>query len=78
MLSLLKHKSAFGRRKVIPKEKWISVRKASGFSEADIHRWHAEFERSAPEQHQEFLAFLHISSEEIRLPREWTRKAQRA
>jgi DNA-binding transcriptional MerR regulator len=78
IVSLLKNKSAFGRRKVITKEKWVSIMKASGFSEADMHRWHAEFERSAPEEHQEFLAFLHIPNEEIRSIREWSRKAQRA
>jgi hypothetical protein len=63
---------------VITKEKWISIMKASGFSEADMHRWHMEFERSAPEEHQEFLAFLHIPSEEIRAIRERSRKARRA
>lgn len=78
ILSLLRNKSAFGRRKVITKEKWVSIMKASGFSEADMHRWHAEFERSAPEEHQEFLTFLHIPNEEIRSIREWSRKAQRA
>ena len=63
---------------MITKEKWISIMKASGFSEADMHRWHMEFERSAPEEHQEFLAFLHIPSEEIRAIRERSRKARRA
>jgi hypothetical protein len=47
--------------------------KASGFTEADMHRWHAEFERSAPEEHQEFLEFLHIPDAEIHSIREWGR-----
>lgn len=64
-----------GRTKVITKEKWISVMKASGFTEADMNRWHAEFERSAPEEHQEFLEFLHIPEAEIRQIREWSRGA---
>ena len=59
---------------MITKEKWVSIMKASGFAEADMHRWHAEFERLAPEEHQEFLEFLHIPKEEIDGIREWSRK----
>jgi hypothetical protein len=51
--------------------------RATGFSESDMHRWHVEFEHSAPEEHQEFLEFLHIPSEEIGAIREWSRKAER-
>jgi len=74
ILKLLKN-SGVGRTKVITKEKWVSIMNASGFSEADMHRWHAEFERSAPEEHQEFLEFLHVSGEEIHSIRAWSRKA---
>ena len=74
ILKLLQHKFSFGRKKVITKEKWVAIMKASGFSEADMHKWHAEFERSAPEEHQEFLASLHIPEKEIRSIREWSRK----
>ena len=56
------------------KEKWTSIMKASGFSEADMHRWHVEFERSAPDDHQQFLEFLHIPTEEVHSIREWSRK----
>ena len=56
------------------KEKWISIMKAAGFSETDMTRWHVEFERSAPEEHQEFLEFLHIGKEEITSIREWAKK----
>ncbi len=56
------------------KEKWVSVMKAAGFSEADMNRWHAAFESSAPDEHQEFLEFLHIPADEIRKIREHSRK----
>jgi hypothetical protein len=59
---------------MVTKEKWISIMKAAGFTETDMNRWHAEFEKSAPEEHQEFLEFLHIPAEEIRSIREWSRK----
>jgi hypothetical protein len=48
--------------------------KASGLTEADMHRWHAEFEKAAPEEHREFLEFLHIPAEEIQTIRDWSRK----
>jgi hypothetical protein len=37
-----------------------------------MRRWHKEFERSAPEEHQEFLEFLHIPSDEIKSIRHWS------
>jgi DNA-binding transcriptional MerR regulator len=73
ILSMLKNHS-LGRTKMITKEKWVAIMKASGLTEDDMHRWHAEFERSAPEEHQEFLEFLHIPPQEIRSIREWCRK----
>jgi len=78
ILKLLQHNFSIGRKKAMTKEKWVSIMKASGFSEADMHKWHVEFERSAPEDHQEFLVFLHIPKDEIRSIREWSRKQQSA
>ncbi|HLH09625.1 MAG TPA: MerR family transcriptional regulator [Terriglobales bacterium] len=75
ILKLLQNKKSFRRMNVVTKEKWVSIMKASGFSEADMHRWHAEFEKSAPTEHQEFLEFLHIPSAEITKIRDWSRKA---
>lgn len=57
---------------MITKDKWVSIMRAAGFSDQDMRRWHAEFEKSAPEEHQEFLEFLHIPSDEIRVIREWS------
>lgn len=48
--------------------------KAAGFTEADMHRWHKEFEKSAPADHQEFLEYLHIPPGEIGSIREWSCK----
>lgn len=74
ILKLLQGKGLFGRKKMMTKEKWVGIMKAAGFSEDDMHRWHVEFERAAPEDHQEFLGSLHISPDEIRRIREWSRK----
>ena len=58
---------------MISKDQWVAVMRASGFSEDDMQRWHREFERAAPAEHQEFLEFLRLSTEEIARIREWSR-----
>ena len=60
--------------KMITKQKWVSIMEACGFSGEQMNRWHSEFERSAPEEHQEFLEFLHISPGEIKTIREQSKK----
>jgi len=66
---------ALGKADMITKEKWVSIMRSCGFTEEQMHRWHAEFERSAPEEHQEFLEFLHIAPAEINTIREKSRTA---
>ncbi|MDE3202056.1 MAG: MerR family transcriptional regulator [Acidobacteriota bacterium] len=66
---------ALGRRKMISKEKWVSIMKGCGFTAEQMDRWHAEFERAAPEEHQEFLELLHIPAAEIKTIREQSRKS---
>ncbi|MGO9093858.1 MAG: MerR family transcriptional regulator [Bryobacteraceae bacterium] len=73
ILKLLRNFDFSERTEMNTKEKWVSIMRAAGFSEADMKRWHVEFERSAPEEHQEFLEFLHIPKEEIASIREWSR-----
>jgi hypothetical protein len=58
---------------VVTKEKFTAILRASGFSEEDMRRLHTEFESNAPNEHQEFLEFLHIPEAEIRSIREWSR-----
>jgi hypothetical protein len=62
--------------KMITKEKWVSIMKASGLTDDAMHRWHAEFEKAAPEEHREFLEFLHIPAAEVRSIRDWSKKNQ--
>ncbi len=74
ILKLMEHK-ALRKAKVITKQKWVSIMKGCGFSNEQMNRWHAEFERSAPDEHQEFLEFLHIPADEVATIREQSRKA---
>lgn len=75
ILRLLRSKDILRRTKDMTKEKWVTIMKGAGFSEDDMHRWHREFERAAPEDHQEFLHYLHIPDKEIRDIREWSKKS---
>ncbi len=74
ILSLLKNYEFNERTDMNTKEKWVSIMKAAGFTEEDMHRWHRQFEKSAPNDHQEFLQFLNIPAEEIAKIREWSKK----
>jgi DNA-binding transcriptional MerR regulator len=64
---------ALRKAEMITKQKWVSIMTSCGFSDEQMHRWHAEFERSAPDEHQEFLEFLHIPEPEIKTIREQSR-----
>jgi DNA-binding transcriptional MerR regulator len=77
ILKLLQSKYTLWRTKVVTKDKLVSIMRASGLSEDDMNRFHVEFERSAPEEHQEFLEFLHIPKDEIRFIREQSRAGQK-
>ena len=57
---------------MVTKEKWTSIMRAAGFTEDDMRRWHSEFEKNAPAEHQEFLEFLHIPKDEVSSIREWS------
>ena len=70
---LLKNTGQLRRLPMVTKEKWVEIMKAAGFSAEDMNRWHAEFEKSAPQEHQEFLEFLHIPADEVRSIRERSR-----
>jgi len=70
---LLKDTDQLRRYPMVTKEKWTAVMRGAGLTEDQMHRWHAEFEKSAPQEHQEFLEFLHIPVEEIQSIRKWSR-----
>ena len=73
IVRLLKQTDKLRRMPMVTKDKWVSVMRAAGFKDDDMRRWHAEFEKSAPAEHQEFLEFLHIPAAEIETIRAWSR-----
>jgi len=62
---------------VMNKATWTELLTASGFSEEDMVRWHADFERSAPDRHQAFLEFLCLPEAEVAAIRRWSARLSR-
>ncbi len=50
---------------VMSRDRWTRLLEAAGFTERDMRRWHAIFERRDPDAHLEFLRFLSIPDDEI-------------
>lgn len=64
-----------GRRaRTLDKAGWVELLRATGLDDADMARWHAEFERLAPEAHQGFLESLGIDADEIAAIRRRSRR----
>lgn len=61
------------RTRVMDKQGWTALLHATGLDDADMGRWHREFEHLAPEAHQDFLESLGIESDEIRTIRKRSR-----
>ncbi|WP_246722773.1 MerR family transcriptional regulator [Aliikangiella sp. G2MR2-5] len=53
------------------KEKWTAIMRASGMDDDDMVNWHIQFEKNAPQAHQEFLESLMIEHDEIKKIRGW-------
>ena len=53
------------QRRARCKAAWVALLRQAGFSDADMRRWHADFEAMAPEQHEAFLRSLGLSPAEV-------------
>jgi DNA-binding transcriptional MerR regulator len=62
---LLKKRGLVKEARLMTKETWVRLLRAAGLSDAEMKRWHEEFERAAPESHQDFLESLRLSAREI-------------
>lgn len=65
IIQALKSKNLTRRTRIMTKERWVSLLRATGLNEADMEKWHIEFEKMSPEAHQDFLESLGIHEEEI-------------
>ena len=46
-------------------EQWVEMFRAIGLQDADMHKWHEEFERRFPQGHENFLRWLGLPVERI-------------
>jgi len=65
ILAMLLHDASGLPDLVRDKTDWMRVLTEAGLDREAMRRWHQEFERLAPEDHERFLRSLHMSGEEI-------------
>lgn len=61
--------------RIMDKTRWVALLRAAGMDDAEMNRWHVEFERQSPEAHRDFLESLGLPSVEIRRIRRASRQA---
>jgi DNA-binding transcriptional MerR regulator len=65
ILGLLRGGRAHRRVGVMNKALWIALLESAGYSREQRLRWHRDFERTSPDEHQRFLEFLCLPDAEI-------------
>jgi len=75
LLARMLNQVASGKRPLsVDKKLWVEMLRAAGMDNNAMRRWHAEFERRAPEGHNEFLVSLGIGEQEVVRIRDDSRK----
>jgi len=65
VVNLLQQAGSTRRTRLMDKPRWVALLRAAGMDDAEMRRWHVEFERQSPEAHQDFLESLGIPAAEI-------------
>lgn len=73
IVELLKHRRLLEQVRNMDRDRWVKLLRDSGFTDADLARWHRDFERTDPQYHQRFLEFLGLPPEAIQAVREHSR-----
>ena len=74
LLRVLRNEADGAPAEVHDKLGWVNLLAAAGLDADDMRRWHAAFERGAPDDHQAFLESIHIPPEEIEAIRAGSRR----
>jgi DNA-binding transcriptional MerR regulator len=72
IIRLLKNGRVPNEMNLIKVETWIALLQSMGFGEDARHKWHSEFERKYPLEHQQFLEALGMDPDEIARLREFS------
>ncbi|MHB8918733.1 MAG: MerR family transcriptional regulator [Desulfocucumaceae bacterium] len=70
IVKMLKNDRLIFRTGIINKETWTALLHSMGFDRLATWKWHVQFEKDFPEEHQLFLESLGLSTEEVRQIRE--------
>ncbi len=73
LAGMLRQITSGKRPPIVDVDLWVEMLDAAGMDEDARRRWHAEFERRAPEGHQEFLLSLGIPGDEVQRIQRWSR-----
>ncbi len=74
LLGLLRAGGTPPPARIMDKQRWVALLRAAGMGEAEMARWHIEFERTAPEAHADFLESLGLEAAEVAAIRSWSRE----
>ncbi len=73
LAGMLRQVAAAKQFTTVDTQLWVEMLEAAGMDDAAKKRWHMEFERCAPDGHQEFLLSLGITADEVARIRSWSR-----
>ena len=73
LAGMLRQVTSGKRPPIVDVELWVEMLDSAGMDEDARRRWHAEFERRAPDGHQEFLLSLGIPADEVERIQRWSR-----
>ena len=76
IMSMLRSLGVTDSRGNMDTETWVEILRESGMDEPSMERWHARFERNAPEAHRAFLAWLGIPEAEATRIRARARRSE--
>jgi DNA-binding transcriptional MerR regulator len=65
IVRLLANPKRLRRTRALDKNGWVAILRAAGLDDNAMHRWHVEFERMAPQAHQDFLESLGLPKVDI-------------
>ncbi len=75
LAGMLRQVASGKRPSMVDVKLWVKMLRAAGMDQNGMNRWHSEFERRAPEGHQEFLLSLGLSRQQVEEVRRLSREA---
>ena len=72
LLELSSRQTGREAKRTLSKETWTAMFRAIGMSDEEMRQWHANFEKTMPDAHADFLHSLGLGPEEIQRIRAWS------